>query len=51
MKVPETLPRFVSIGSRGLLIPLETVISHHLSSVFPGMELTERAAFRVTSGK
>jgi polyphosphate kinase len=48
VKVPETLPRFVSIGDRGLMIPLEGVISHHLSSVFPGMELTERAAFRVT---
>ncbi len=48
VKVPETLPRFVSIGSRGLLIPLETVISHHLGSVFPGMDLVERAAFRVT---
>jgi polyphosphate kinase len=48
VKVPETLPRFVSIGSRGLLIPLETVIAHHLSSVFPGMELPEHAAFRVT---
>ena len=48
VKVPETLPRFVSIGDRGLLIPLEAVISHYLSWVFPGMELTERAAFRVT---
>jgi polyphosphate kinase len=48
VKVPETLPRFVSIGDRGLLLPLEGVISHHLSSVFPGMDLTERAAFRVT---
>ncbi len=48
VKVPETLPRFVAIGDRGLVIPLEGVISHHLSSVFPGMELTERAAFRVT---
>jgi polyphosphate kinase len=48
VKVPETLPRFVSIGERGLLIPLEGVISHHLSWVFPGMDLTERAAFRVT---
>ncbi len=26
MKVPEGLPRFVSVGSRGLLIPLEKVI-------------------------
>ena len=48
VKVPETLPRFVAIGDRGLLIPLETVISHFLSWVFPGMDLTERAAFRVT---
>jgi polyphosphate kinase len=48
VKVPETLPRFVAIGDSGLMIPLEGVISHHLSSVFPGMELTERAAFRVT---
>ncbi len=48
VKVPETLPRFVALGDRGLMVPLEGVISHHLSSVFPGMELTERAAFRVT---
>jgi polyphosphate kinase len=48
VKVPETLPRFISIGDRGLLIPLEGVISHYLSWVFPGMDLTERAAFRLT---
>ena len=48
VKVPETLPRFVSIGDRGLVIPLEGVISHFLSWVFPGMDLTERAAFRLT---
>jgi polyphosphate kinase len=48
VKVPETLPRFVSIGERGLLIPLESVISHFLSWVFPGMDLTESAAFRLT---
>jgi polyphosphate kinase len=48
VKVPETLPRFIEVGKRGLLIPLERVIGHHLSSVFPGMEVTERAAFRVT---
>ena len=48
VKVPETLPRFVSIGDRGLVIPIEGVISHFLSWVFPGMDLTERAAFRLT---
>jgi polyphosphate kinase len=48
VKVPETLPRFVSVGPGGLLIPLETVISHYLRWLFPGMEVVERAAFRVT---
>jgi polyphosphate kinase len=48
VKVPETLPRFLAIGSRGLLIPLESAISHHLSWLFPGMDLPERATFRVT---
>jgi polyphosphate kinase len=48
VKVPETLPRFVAVGRRGLMIPLERVISHYLSWLFPGMEVTERAAFRVT---
>ena len=40
--------RFVRVGERGLMIPLESVISHYLSWVFPGMDLVERAAFRVT---
>jgi polyphosphate kinase len=48
VKVPETLPRFVAIGRRGLTIPLERVISHYLTWLFPGMEVVERAAFRVT---
>jgi polyphosphate kinase len=48
VKVPETLPRFVPVGPGGLLIPLETVISHYLRWLFPGMEVIERAAFRVT---
>jgi polyphosphate kinase len=48
VKVPETLPRFVSVGDAGLLIPLEEVIAHHLSWLFPGMDLIEHAAFRVT---
>ncbi|MBV8396081.1 MAG: polyphosphate kinase 1 [Actinobacteria bacterium] len=48
VKVPEGLPRFVSIGERGLLIPLENVIAHYLDWLFPEMEIAERAAFRVT---
>ncbi|MEX2421045.1 MAG: polyphosphate kinase, partial [Actinomycetota bacterium] len=48
VKVPETLPRFVPIGSRGLLLSIETVIDHFLERLFPGMEVGERAVFRVT---
>ena len=46
VKVPEGLDRFVPAGKR--LVPLEAVISHFLPMLFPGMEITERALFRVT---
>ena len=48
VKVPEGLPRFVEVGSKGRLVPLEAVIGHFLPSLFPGMEIAERATFRVT---
>ena len=48
VKVPEGLPRFVEVGSKGRLVPLEAVIGHYLPSLFPGMEIAERAMFRVT---
>ncbi len=48
VKVPELLPRFLSIGSRGLYLPLERVIRHFLTWLFPRMEIVECTAFRVT---
>jgi polyphosphate kinase len=48
VKVPETLPRYIPVGERGLLLPLEEVIGHCLPWLFPGMEIAERAVFRVT---
>jgi polyphosphate kinase len=48
VKVPELLPRFVPIGERGLFIPLERIIRHFLPRLFPGMEIVECCAFRVT---
>ncbi len=48
VKVPEVLPRFLSIGRRGALLPLEDAIAHFLSWLFPGMEVVEHVAFRVT---
>lgn len=46
VKVPEGLDRFVPVGKR--LVPLEAVIAHFLPMLFPGMEIAERAVFRVT---
>src|SRR5438132_5793905 len=48
VKVPEGLPRFLPVGGRGLLVPLERAISHHLAWLFPDMEILERSLFRVT---
>ena len=48
VKVPELLPRFLPVGQRGLFLPLERVIRHFLSSLFPKMEIVECTAFRVT---
>ncbi len=48
VKVPELLPRFLQVGSRGIFLPLEHVIAHFLDWLFPKMEIVECAAFRVT---
>jgi polyphosphate kinase len=48
VKVPELLPRFLTIGERGLLLPLERVIRHFLPRLFLGMEIVECCTFRVT---
>lgn len=48
LKVPEGLPRFLRSNGVGSLLPLERVIAHFLPRLFPGMEIEERAFFRVT---
>src|SRR5437773_188782 len=48
VKVPEILPRFLAVGERGHYVPLERVIRHFLSWLFPMMEIVEVTVFRVT---
>ena len=48
VKVPELLPRFVRVGRKEIYLPMERVIAHSLTSLFPKMEVVECAAFRVT---
>ena len=48
VKIPEALPRFFEVSGRGLYVPLEQIIAHFLPALFPGVEIVERAVFRVT---
>ncbi len=49
VKVPPLLPRFVPVpGSTNRFVPLEDVMGAFLSELFPGMEVLQHHAFRVT---
>ncbi len=48
VKVPSNLARFVQLPDEHTFVPLEQVIAAHLDALFPGMEIGEVAAFRVT---
>lgn len=47
VKVPPLLPRFVAVGNQRF-VPLEDIIAAHLNDLFPGMEICQSHAFRVT---
>lgn len=46
VELPSSLPRFVAV-ERGV-IPLEAVVRQHLPTLFPGREVLDTYAFRVT---
>ncbi|HYO86792.1 MAG TPA: RNA degradosome polyphosphate kinase [Dermatophilaceae bacterium] len=57
LKVPPVLPRLVKVSDPGSpdgegdlarFVPLEEIIAAHLDRLFPGMEVREHYAFRVT---
>jgi len=48
VKVPSLLPRFVVMPDGERFLPLEQVIAHHLDELFPGMDVVDHVAFRVT---
>ncbi|MDT0180286.1 RNA degradosome polyphosphate kinase [Microbacterium sp. ARD31] len=51
LKVPPMLPRFVEVvrGESGVrYLPLEDLISNNLEDLFPGMEILDHHAFRLT---
>jgi polyphosphate kinase len=48
VKVPSLLPRFVVLPDGERYVPLEQVMAAHLDQLFPGMEIEQHHAFRVT---
>jgi polyphosphate kinase len=48
VKVPPLLPRFVPLTDEEVFVPIEDVIAANLDELFPGMEIVEHHAFRVT---
>ncbi|MEV8220507.1 RNA degradosome polyphosphate kinase [Microbacterium sp. NPDC077391] len=51
LKVPTMLPRFVEVPGRSPItrfIRLEELIANHLGDLFPGMEVLDHHAFRLT---
>ncbi|MCP2637573.1 RNA degradosome polyphosphate kinase [Microbacterium sp. HD4P20] len=51
LKVPPMLPRFVAlppVDGVARYLPLEDLISNHLDDLFPGMEVLDHHAFRLT---
>jgi polyphosphate kinase len=48
VKVPANRPRWVALDNPQHFVPLEQVITHHLDSLFRGMEIIAAYPFRVT---
>jgi len=48
VKVPSSLPRYLSLPDGSAHVPVEQVIAAHLGLLFPGMEVVDVEAFRVT---
>ena len=50
VKVPPNVPRFIAVESDrdAVFLPLEELIGAHLGQLFPGMEVAQWHAFRVT---
>ena len=48
IKVPDMLNRFVKLAHTGRYVLIEDLIIAHLDQLFPGLEIEEHLAFRVT---
>ena len=48
VKLPQELPQFDEAKNVWTGIPLEQVIAHNLSSLFPGLQIQEYSFFRIT---
>jgi len=48
VKIPEVVPSWHRVGSTHRFIPLQDIVTNNLPVLFPGMEILEVIAFRIT---
>ncbi len=48
IKIPDMVDRFVKLSQPGRFVLIEDLIINHLDQLFPGLEIDEHLAFRVT---
>ncbi len=48
VKIPETRPRLIPVEEGSQYLPLERLVAANLDLLFPGVEIVDHAAFRVT---
>ncbi|MEY3092522.1 MAG: polyphosphate kinase, partial [Actinomycetota bacterium] len=48
VKVPTVFPRLLALPGGDRFVPVDVIIETHIGSLFPGMEIADAVAFRVT---
>ncbi|MFM7489296.1 MAG: polyphosphate kinase 1, partial [Actinomycetota bacterium] len=48
VKVPTVFPRLLTLPGGERFVPVDVIIETHIGSLFPGMEIADAVAFRVT---
>ncbi|MEY3340880.1 MAG: polyphosphate kinase, partial [Actinomycetota bacterium] len=48
VKVPTVFPRLLALPGGERFVPVDVIIETHIGSLFPGMEIADAVAFRVT---
>lgn len=48
VKIPQNVPRLISLADGQRFVPIEQIVGHHLGRLFGGLDVIGRSTFRVT---